>query len=230
MVPLGVRAADFPVKTPVAAVYDWAGFYLGGVVGYDWGAQESSDRLNLVTSSISPPFSVPADGWLGGLRGGYNLMLTSRFLAGVEADFSAADIGSLHVFPGSIPGISVATFNDEIRSVGTARGRVGWTSDNILIYGTAGLAWFSLDHTRIQVVGTSNNAAPGAVDTMSATTAGWTAGAGFEFGFAPHWSMSTEYLFVTSFEPIQIVNALADNTAQIDMKLNIIRMGVNYRF
>jgi opacity protein-like surface antigen len=54
MVPLGVRAADFPVKTPVAAVYDWAGFYLGGVVGYDWGAQESSDRLNLVGD-------VPAD-------------------------------------------------------------------------------------------------------------------------------------------------------------------------
>ncbi len=228
--PAVAAAADMVVKAPPVPAYDWSGFYLGGMAGYGWGPEDISNRLNLVAGSISPPYSVPAHGWLGGARAGYNFMVTPRFLAGVEADFSAADIAAPHVVPGSVPGVNLSTANNKLDSLGTARGRIGWTSDNILIYGTAGVAWFMLDHARLQVVGTSNNAVPGSLDTMSAATAGWTAGAGVEFGFAPHWSISTEYLFLTGFEPIQLTNALAENNAQIDLRLNIVRSGINYRF
>jgi opacity protein-like surface antigen len=228
--PGAAAAADMALKAPPAPVYDWSGFYLGGVAGYGWGPQDISNRLNLVSGTVSPPYSVQAHGWLGGARGGYNLMLRPEFLAGVEADFSAVDVAAPHVIPGSVPGINVSTANNKIESLGTARGRLGWTSNNTLIYGTAGVAWFTLDHTRVQVVGTSNNAAPGTLDTMSATTTGWTAGAGVEFGFAPHWSINAEYLFLSSFEPIQLTNAFAENNAQIGLRLNIVRSGINYRF
>ena len=66
---------------------------------------------------------------------------------------------------------------------GTVRGRAGYALSNILFYGTAGLAFGEL---RGETFGLSE----------SHTTAGWTAGVGAEFGFAPNWSAKIEYLYV----------------------------------
>ena len=66
---------------------------------------------------------------------------------------------------------------------GTVRGRVGYAFNNILFYGTGGLAFGEL---RGETFGLSE----------SHTNAGWTAGVGAEFGFAPNWSAKVEYLYV----------------------------------
>ena len=66
---------------------------------------------------------------------------------------------------------------------GTVRGRVGYAFNNILFYGTGGLAFGEL---RGETFGLSE----------SHTTAGWTAGVGAEFGLAPNWSAKIEYLYV----------------------------------
>jgi hypothetical protein len=43
----------------------------------------------------------------------------------------------------------------------TARGRLGYAVDNVLLYGTAGLAWANNQYIRTQLAGTFNLATPG---------------------------------------------------------------------
>ena len=78
--------------------------------------------------------------FFSGLQGGYNVVLPSRLMLGVEADAS---------FPNSIAGTSVgvsnagiASYGDTVLSSGTMRGRLGYVLDNNwLVYGTGGFAW-----------------------------------------------------------------------------------------
>ena len=76
-----VKAAKAPTSPLVP--YPWTGFYLGGHVGYSRG----SGRNTLLDPD--PAASDASFGSLfGGLQAGYNYMLPSRFLLGVEGDIS----------------------------------------------------------------------------------------------------------------------------------------------
>ena len=57
------QAADMPVKAmpataPIAPVWSWTGFYVGGNVGYSWG--------NWTNSGIASNSTPNVDGALGG--------------------------------------------------------------------------------------------------------------------------------------------------------------------
>ena len=92
------------------------------------------------------------------------------------------------------------------------RGRVGYSFSNVLFYGTAGLAFGGL---RGETFGLSK----------SRTTAGWTAGVGVEFGFAPNWSAKVEYLYVDlSNQRFSITGA------NNGYEFGLVRLGVNYHF
>ncbi len=67
---------------------------------------------------------------------------------------------------------------------GTLRGRAGVAIGNVLIYGTAGLAYGGL------TADTSGNL------SESHTSFGWVAGGGAEVGFTPHWSAKAEWLYL----------------------------------
>ena len=66
---------------------------------------------------------------------------------------------------------------------GTVRGRGGYAFNNILFYGTGGLAFGEL---RAETFGLSE----------THTNAGWTVGVGAEVGFTQNWSAKVEYLYV----------------------------------
>ena len=66
---------------------------------------------------------------------------------------------------------------------GTVRGRVGYAFNNIMFFGTGGLAFGEL---RGETFGLSE----------THTRAGWTVGAGTEFGLTQNWSAKIEYLYV----------------------------------
>src|SRR5947209_12123581 len=78
---LSARAADLPygsrgpytVNQPLNA-YSWAGLYLGGNVGYDWGSVDNS-------------FTKPA-GFSGGVQAGYNWQ-SGPWVFGLEGDVQA---------------------------------------------------------------------------------------------------------------------------------------------
>jgi outer membrane immunogenic protein len=92
------------------------------------------------------------------------------------------------------------------------RGRAGYALNNILFYGTAGLAFGEL---RGETFGLSE----------SHTTAGWTAGVGAEFGFAQNWSAKIEYLYVDLATSPFTITGMSNG-----YRFGLLRAGVNYHF
>jgi outer membrane immunogenic protein len=184
-------AADLPAgsyyTTPEPlSVYSWAGPYLGGTIGYEWGSVDNSP--------------THPSGIAGGVEAGYNWQ-RGAFVFGGETDIqlSGAD-DTLSPFEFSNPWF------------GTLRGRAGFTLNNVLLYGTAGLSYGELRADTFNL-------------TESHTSIGWVAGAGIEVGFTPHWSAKAEWLYLDlgdrSFSLTGSNNGLA---------ADLLRMGVNYRF
>ena len=96
---------------------------------------------------------------------------------------------------------------------GTVRGRAGYAINNVLLYGTGGLAFGELTG---QTFGLSSE---------SHTNAGWTLGVGAEFGFAQNWSAKVEYLYVD----LNDSNFTITGT-QNGYHFGLLRAGVNYHF
>jgi outer membrane immunogenic protein len=182
--PYGSRA-PYTVNQPLNA-YSWAGPYIGGNLGYNWGS---------VDNSPTKPSGV-----LGGVQAGYNWQ-NGPLVFGVEGDFQAN--GAEDTF---------APWKFSTPWFGTVRGRVGYAFNNILIYGTGGLAFGAL---RAETFGLSE----------SHTNAGWTAGVGAEVGLAQNWTGKIEYLYVDLADSRFTITGLSNG-----YQFGLVRIGVNYHF
>ena len=126
-------AADFPASPYYTApqpysAYSWAGPYLGGTLGYEWGD---------VSNNPTHP-----SGAAGGIDGGFNWQ-HGNFVYGGEADINLS--GAEDTF---------APWQFSNPWFGTLRGRAGVAVGNVLLYGTAGLAYGESDRQyRRQSVG-----------------------------------------------------------------------------
>jgi outer membrane immunogenic protein len=203
-------AADLPArqsapytKAPVVSpAVNWSGFYVGAVGGY---ADENSAQLGL------------KGGFAGGTVG-YNWQF-GQFVAGIEADGAWADIS--HSETVIDPVLGALNIGAKVDAMATVRGRFGVAVDQVLFYGTAGLA---LADTKIS--GTALGVAVSDTQTMT----GWTAGAGIEWMFLPHWSLKGEYLY-RSFGSQTFFAAQASPGFQSGtLNINSGQVGVNYHF
>src|ERR1700740_840245 len=102
-------AADLPVSypvkaPPVAGLYDWSGFYVGGHMGYaggnsNWPPNPPQAGLPSTSGSVDMPLPIDSFAESGsffmGFQGGYNYMLANRMVLGVEADVSFAAFNHL---------------------------------------------------------------------------------------------------------------------------------------
>lgn len=167
-------------------VYNWGGFYAGVNAGYEWG--------KITNSSINP------SGIAGGVQAGYNWQ-SGQFVLGGETDIqvSAADD-------------TFAPYKFSNPWFGTLRARAGYAVNNILFYGTLGLAYGGV---KAEAFGTDE----------SKTHTGWTGGLGMEVGFAPNWSAKVEYLYMDlgnrSYSLTGVDNGLQSS---------VLRFGINYHF
>ncbi|MGX9145969.1 outer membrane protein [Mesorhizobium sp. 128a] len=207
-------AADALVEAPVAAVHDWTGVYLGGVVGYGWGTTHALD-------DGSPSDGIKYDGVLGGIAIGYNKQF-GNIVAGVEADFSASGLkGSGDGGTGWGCGTTdTCTFSTQW--LGTARARVGYAVENFLPYVTGGLAIG-------RVKGELSGFCPGDEWCGSDTKTGWTAGGGLEWAFNQNWSAKAEYLY-TDLGTGHFGTGNGGDGFEAKFKFNTVRFGVNYHF
>src|SRR6201992_33588 len=114
--PYGTRA-PYTVNQPLNA-YSWAGPYLGGNLGYQWGS---------VSNNPTKP-----SGFVGGATGGYHFQ-SGPWVFGAEGDLEIT--GADDTF---------APWKFSNPWFGTLRGRGGYTFSNVLFYGTAGLAFGEL--------------------------------------------------------------------------------------
>lgn len=176
------RAADFPVKAPAVfqPQFDWSGFYIGAHTGYGGGRPDTTAFDPSATNA-----RTNYGGAIGGVQAGYNFVLPSRVLLGVEADMSFLD----YLDSGNVV-TSIATPNaallHQLDYAGTVRGRIGYAAPNWMIYATAGLA-FAGERFLYESGGIENKTLHQRV--------GWAAGAGIETAIAPQWTARLEYLY-----------------------------------
>ena len=101
-----------------------------------------------------------------------------------------------------------------------------------MIYITGGGAWGSAEVKTLTcdtafAVCTSNN--------FTDIRSGWTLGAGFEWMVAPNWLARAEYLYYSldnSANAAPFAGSVGSgvNIATSSMKLNVIRLGLDYKF
>jgi outer membrane immunogenic protein len=182
--PYGSRA-PYTVNQPLN-VYSWAGPYLGGNLGYEWGSVDNNP--------------AKPSGFAGGVQAGYNWQ-TGPWVFGVEGDIQAT--GAQDTF---------APWKFSNPWFGTLRGRAGYALNNILFYGTGGLAFGEL---RGQTFGLSE----------SHTNVGWTVGLGAEVGITQNWTARIEYLYFDLANDNFIVTGASNG-----YRAGVVRAGVNYRF
>jgi outer membrane immunogenic protein len=179
------RRAPYTVQPPLN-MYSWAGPYVGANLGYATGD---------ITNSVVNP-----SGFAGGLQGGYNWQF-GQWVVGGEADLQ-----------GSSANDTFAAWKFSNPWFGTLRGRAGYAINNILIYGTGGLAFGSVRAEALNL-------------TETQTAAGWTLGVGAEVGITQNWSAKAEYLYVNLNNSQFALTGLPHG-----YQFNIVRLGVNYRF
>lgn len=201
------QAADLPRGMPYKApaayapMYNWTGFYLGIQGGGAWG---NSDWNGFGVGNS------PSGGLIGGTAG-YNWQgLGSPWVFGLEGDVAWSGVKD------STPcgGFTCETKNEWF---GTVRGRVGYAWDRWLPYVTGGVAFGDIKANRI------------GVGSVSDTNAGWTVGAGVEGVIAGNWTAKLEYLYA-DIGDTTCSAAVCGTATNVDLTMNILRAGVNYRF
>lgn len=200
-------------------VYDWSGFFIGLNGGEGFAGDE--------TIRLKPGFDDKA-GWrdLNGLFSGAQLganWQAGKWVLGAEADLQLTDIvGSDKQ---AADGVEF-TSKGAVDWLGTVRLRTGYAIDNIMIFGTGGLALGGMDYK----VHTVDDAAATINLSDSHTATGWTAGAGVEWGFSANSSAKIEYLY-TDLGKKEIGSSLSDDSYfKAAPSFQSIRMGVDFRF
>lgn len=237
----GASAADMPVKSrsyvEAPQAFSWSGFYLGLHAGYGWGSNNWNFRGLVEDPTVTATSLNPkTNGVLGGFQAGANYQLAS-WVFGIEADLAfmhAKGSSDGTVFAGGVPTTLTTTATSQIEWLATFTGRAGYAFDRTLFYVKGGIAAaetkdnFTLSSPSVFGpqffdLGTKNN-----------TQVGWTIGGGIEHAFAPNWSAKIEYNYVdlgTTSENFNVFGLDSLTFRQdIEHKLQIVKVGANYRF
>ena len=217
---LGVRPyTKAPAMIPV--VYDWSGFY----IGINGGGGSARNCWDLVTDVFGDlPGAEGCHNATGGTVGGqlgYRWQ-TGSWVWGIEgqgnwADFSGSNTSRLFA----------PDFNrSRLDAFGLITGQVGYAWNNALFYVKGGAAVTGNRYDAFNGTGTL-------LASVNETRAGGTVGAGFEYGFAPDWSIGVEYdhLFMGSRNVnLRDLNGAFFESEHISQNVDIGLVRLNYRF
>lgn len=189
-------AADLPRRATAAApyvapvpVFTWTGFYAGVNAGYGWGSQKGSADATYGSLSGSQ---------VGGTAG-YNYQM-GQIVLGMEGDLDWSNAKN-----------TKGAYVSKQTSIGTARGRLGFAVDRVLLFTTGGYAGANIERT----VGAAS---------ASDWHHGYALGAGLEYAITNNVSAKAEYLYT------DLASKTDTGLSRAGMTQNTVRMGVNYRF
>jgi outer membrane immunogenic protein len=234
------------------------GAYIGGYAGGNQGTSDAHTTTVFSSSGYFATSSVPAiatagnqsmspNGFSGGGTVGTNVQHKSLVYGG-ELDFGSMSM-SASAITGPVqypccpptptsPNNFTVTQNISTDWLFTGRGRVGFATGRMLIYGTGGLAAANFNY---RALFTDTFAAAHESGTVNQKRKGFIGGGGTEFRMSQHWSLKGEFLFADFFQG-QAVSlnltafASATNfptngfTHKADLNAKIFRSGFNYRF
>jgi outer membrane immunogenic protein len=248
-------AADMPAKALPAAVPSWSGFYAGVSLGARWAANDWR------TSDIAPNFGAGAVVQTAGTGGavdsvaarfggylGYNVQLSTSWVAGVEADFGWADNnkttnpapGTAGLFLGT-PFVGLPSGTVKETWDGSIRGRLGYlVTPAALVYGTGGVAWqrLELNANCTVVIGNSFCFGNSHNETYASTRVGWTVGGGVEHMIGGNWLARVDYRYAEFGAVTQTFFAEGGTgigfddrfTARVKARTHTATVGLAYRF
>jgi outer membrane immunogenic protein len=240
-----VQAADVAVQEGS----DWSGFFMGVNAGanmsqgdlststshipYEYGGYFNYENIPLVNDAGDRDFSQTS--FTGGVQAGYNWQLEG-ILLGLEADVGYAGVDA-SVKDGAAylndPSLGFDVKQDlSLDWLGTARAKVGLVADDLLFYGTGGLAFGTVDYQGEFSDSSVNDASSSS--STSEFKVGWTAGGGVDWMMFEKTSLKLEYLYYD----LGNVNADGVLTSNLDLSNkfdheadvsgSIVRLGLNW--
>jgi outer membrane immunogenic protein len=230
---LAARPYTKAPPAPVAAVYDWTGFYIGANGG--WGSgRKCWDLTADAVGPFVPPIAEGCHDATGGTAGG---QLGYRWQAGTWV-FGVEGQGNWADFQGSNISLAfpLAPVENEsrINAFGLITGQVGYAWNNVLLYVKGGAAVTSDKYRGFDV------ATGLLIDSAKETRWGGVVGAGLEVGFAPNWSVGVEYNhlfmgdrdvdFAASGNFIGAPAGSFSRTSNISQDVDLVTVRVNYRW
>jgi outer membrane immunogenic protein len=265
---LALLAGPAPAQ-PSSGPDDWSGAYVG--LNGGWNDTQSHSASSTVTTNqltgvsagggavtVPPTTSVfPGRGysnssWAGGGQVGFNKQM-GQVVVGLEGDMDAVGGRAHSVSSNTLPAtgltsgsaVTVDRFT-EPNWTSTVRGRLGWATGPVLLYGTGGLAIADVRQSARYgyaptVTGAVTAANPGATfgpfsNTSSddRTLTGWTVGAGAEFALNRSVSIGAEYRHADFGGANYNLGANAANSswesARLGLKDDQVLAKVNFRF
>jgi len=255
-------ASDLPSNIkipiqPVAAVtsYNWTGAYVGLNAGLSMAPQSQKvsgfNILALNYFEVNPSDILPAKLnkasplFGGGLAMGYNYQI-GNFVFGAEADIMALGASksakALAYISGVLPYNSSSSGKISQNYLSTIRYKAGYAFDDIMVYGTAGLAMANVktkSSFRIRGFNFHNSDDDFWAGSKKSMRHGYSFGGGAEYAYTKNITIKAEYLYYNlgkikySTEPDEFTNEDQTGSYQnVETKIsgNIIRLGLNYKF
>ena len=207
--------------------HDWSGFYIGAHAGYGeadvngkYTGEEGGSEDFLLDDGGT--FELDLNGFVGGIQAGHNWQ-SGNFVFGFEIDATLVDWSD-----------DLNNDDELVRAdtdfVGTLRGRAGFAMDNLLLFGTAGVA---ITDTNYYVNDHTDDTDPNEYGNLRLNDFGLVVGGGVEYAFDENWSIKAEGLYFI-FDDKQDGSGLTHDSEDDDFaKLNdawMIRAGVNFHF
>lgn len=215
---LAARHMYTKAPPPVAAVYDWTGFYIGANGG--WGSSHNSWDFLSPVGSVSEGSHDASGGTVGG-QVGYRWQM-GQVVFGVEGQGNWADFSGSNVSTA----FSADTNRSKVDSFGLITGQIGYAWNNVLLYVDGGAA---VTGNRYSVLSTATGAQFASADD---TRWGGAVGVGFEVGFAQNWSAGLQYdhLFMSDSNVTFTDAAGLTATDSIRQDVDLVTARINYRF
>lgn len=237
----------------------WSGPYAGLNAGYIPNGNTRFDRTMgdlannqaALNNNLRPTqHNVKAKGFIGGAQVGYNYALPSRngdgLVVGAEADVEYTGLkrkdllsNTTNFGGGVTPSTTPVTRNNEYRSnlsyLGTVRGRVGYAFDQVILYGTGGLAFGHVKRSAT-FYGPNLPTTPFFTGSSNGTKVGYSIGGGIEVALPNQpISVRAEYLrYDLGRDRLRLngVNGgatIGGYDARVRTSGSLIRAAINYR-
>jgi outer membrane immunogenic protein len=245
---LGLSATAASAADMAPASYDWTGFYLGVNAGAAFNNSDLENSLDYIGPGPRPIGAIDSKSnaddtaFTGGALFGYNWQM-DQLVLGLETDFNYIGFSNdtkrtFNDYPGGGGNDITQSLSMDASWFGTVRGRLGFAVDNLLFYGTGGLAYGSpqaeSDLRAYTGAGTEIARSRASSDDVNF---GWTAGAGIEYGI-DSWSLGIEYLYVDLGETdwsANLTGVAGDKTdyktkGSVDYQFSTVRATAKLRF
>jgi outer membrane immunogenic protein len=237
------KTALVPIGEVVGASRDWSGFYVGVHGGHLWGDWDANvDHpcpkclpYKYQKDAFSGSGDLGLNGWLGGAQIGADKQFGSA-VVGIVVDVSKGHLEGDHTFRMDYD--TDWAVRTSIDWLGSARLRLGYAAGPVLLYATGGFAWARVETS----MDTISITGPVTMSELSSKSwhFGHVIGAGAEWAFAKHWTLSLEYLRYdlgsANYDPKG--PAYAGTPGEFnhhelmsgDLVFDVARGGINYRF